>query len=117
MDETPTTPDSVPPQPVAQEVDVPSPSLPAAPQASPPLSPAELPTPMPSGQASPPPASRRRDDTDDSHRKRRIAGIILILVGLLFYAQYFLPALSWATFWPAILIVIGVYVLLKGRRS
>jgi lipopolysaccharide export LptBFGC system permease protein LptF len=38
-------------------------------------------------------------------------------VGLLFYAQQFLPALSWATLWPAILIVIGIYVLLKGRRS
>lgn len=56
-------------------------------------------------------------DTDDAHRGRRIAGIILILVGLFFYAQQFLPALSWAILWPAILIVIGIYILLKGKRS
>jgi high-affinity Fe2+/Pb2+ permease len=56
-------------------------------------------------------------EVGDTHRNRRIAGIILILIGLLFYAQYFLPAFGWATLWPAILIVVGVYILLRGRRS
>ena len=132
MDETPTALEGVLSQPVAPPADMsppadvaPPPQLPAAAEVPSPLPapppqmppPAEMPTLMPPAQASPPPASRRRDDTGDSHRSRRIAGIILILVGLLFYAQYFLPALSWATLWPAILIVIGAYVLLKGRRS
>lgn len=90
MDETPAPPDGVPQQPIAPQ--------------PPPVSPAVPPPPQPT-------------DTNDAHRGRRIAGIILILVGLLFYAQQFLPALSWATLWPAILIVIGIYVLLKGRRS
>lgn len=95
MDETPTTPDYVP-----------------QPSPTPPVPPPSVPPPPVPSPAPPSPA-----DTDDAHRGRRIAGIILILVGLFFYAQQFLPALSWAILWPAILIVIGIYVLLKGRRS
>lgn len=92
MDETPTAPETVPEQPIAP------------PAVSPP----------PPG---PPPAVLSLPaDTNGAHRGRRIAGIILILVGLFFYAQQFLPALSWSILWPAILIVIGIYILLKGRR-
>lgn len=53
------------------------------------------------------PVPPRLADSDDTHRRRRIVGIILILVGLLFYAQYFVPSISWATLWPGILIVLG----------
>lgn len=95
MDESPTTPENVPYQSVA-----PSPPVEPPPSASPPQPPAPRPA-----------------DTDDAHRGRRIGGIILILLGLFFYAQQFLPALSWSILWPAILIVIGVYILLKGKRS
>lgn len=90
MDETSTTPDTVTQQPIAP------PTPPVPPTSAVPPSPAP---------------------TDAAHGRRRIAGIILILVGLFFYAQQFLPALSWAILWPAILIVIGIYILLKGKRS
>lgn len=98
MEETPSAPGSAPEQSIAPPSPVQQPLLP--------------PPPLP-----PPPLPPRRADTDDAHRGRRIGGIVLIVLGLLFYAQYFLPALSWATLWPAILIVLGIYILLKGRRS
>jgi len=101
MDETPAAPDGVPPQPMA----------PVSLAVSPPPEPA---APMPELQA---PVPQPSAEADDAHRGRRIAGVILILLGLFFYAQQFLPALSWAIVWPAILIVIGIYVLLRGRRS
>jgi len=112
MDETPTPPDNASQQaitPPRELVPPPAPPLPELPPVPPP--PQFPPPPVP------PPTQPQPTRTDDGHRGRAIAGIVLILVGLLFYAQYFLPSFNWGTLWPAILIVVGVYIVLRGRRS
>jgi hypothetical protein len=57
-------------------------------------------------------------DTDVSERRRWVAGIVLIILGLFFLAQQFFGDFwSWAKWWPLILIVIGLFILVRSRHS
>jgi hypothetical protein len=53
----------------------------------------------------------------------RVWGLILVLVGLWFFAQvtlgYSLPAIPWRTLWPVALVVLGLLVIARGmtRRA
>jgi fatty acid desaturase len=53
----------------------------------------------------------------------RIWGLILVLVGLWFFAQvtlgYSLPAVPWGELWPVALVVLGLLVIARGmaRRA
>jgi hypothetical protein len=53
----------------------------------------------------------------------RIWGLLLVLVGLWFFAQftlgYSLPAVPWGELWPVALVVLGLLVIARGmaRRA
>lgn len=70
----------------------------------------------------PPPASPawRRTRTDDGRGPSIIVGLVVLAVGLWFFAELTLgldlPTLRWSQLWPLILIVVGVWVLLGARR-
>jgi hypothetical protein len=52
-----------------------------------------------------------------SERRRWVAGIVLVILGLFFLAQQFFGDFwSWAKWWPLILIVIGLFILVRSRR-
>ena len=49
---------------------------------------------------------------------RSITGaVVLIVLGLLFLAENFIPDIHFADYWPVLLIAIGASLLWKGRRS
>jgi hypothetical protein len=81
--------------------------------------------PPPPAAAPPPPAaplpSRSRATTDDPGRWGGIiAGLVLVAVGVWFFADQTLglamPDVDWGRFWPVILILIGAWIVLGSRR-
>ncbi|CAN5638978.1 hypothetical protein BH20CHL7_BH20CHL7_06080 [soil metagenome] len=70
----------------------------------------------------PPPADTWRPERhDDTGRMASVVfGLLLLGVGLWFFADRTLgldlPRISWSQFWPVILIVLGVWIVLGARR-
>ncbi len=56
-----------------------------------------------------PSPTRRRD------RGSVIGGLVLIVLGLLFLADNFLPDVRFGDFWPLILVAIGIGLLWRSR--
>ena len=108
---------------------VPPPSSDPAPPQPPPASrppetpPAEEPSPAaetgwvpPAGTA----PTARTSGRDPGRTASLILGLILVAIGLWFFAQYTLgidlPAVRWSQLWPLILILIGGWILLSSMR-
>ena len=54
----------------------------------------------------------------DEHRKRaKLGGIILVVLGSLFFLDRWFPVFSMSRMWPLILIIIGLAILWKGERK
>ncbi len=51
---------------------------------------------------------------DDKTGGRYLIGLILIILGLLFLFDNLLPAIDWAAFWPVILVLIGLWLVVKN---
>ena len=68
--------------------------------------------------ATPPPWSPPRRERDTS--AALIGGTIVLLIGLWFFATTTLgldlPRIDWRQYWPVILIVIGLLVILRAFR-
>lgn len=94
-----------------------------APSPPPPPS-APPPAPMPAVTGGPPPPSAasswRPPRTDEGRIAGVVFGLILLGIGLWFFAEITLglamPSISWDQVWPIILIVIGVWIVLSSRR-
>jgi phage shock protein C len=55
---------------------------------------------------------------DRQREKRRVAaGLILLVLGMIFLADNFIPRIRIGDFWPLILIGAGVAILINSRRS
>lgn len=50
-----------------------------------------------------------------SDKVRMIIGLGFIGLGVLFFINQFVPWFTFEIFWPAVLIMIGALILLKGR--
>ena len=108
-DPTPTDPaPTAPSDPAPPAASPPPPPLPAPPSTSPPLPPL----------APPPTVQMRRDDP--GRTGTIIFGLILVVIGLWFFADqtlgFEMPRLSIGELWPLILIVIGGWVLISSMR-
>ena len=96
------------------------PAPPRPPQAPPP--PQTAPPPGATGWAPPATTARtpRASARDPGRTASLILGLILVAVGLWFFAQYTLgldlPAVRWSQLWPLILILIGGWILLGSMR-
>lgn len=92
------------------------------PPAEPVAGPESTDPPPPAWTPAPPPASPawKPARADDGRGPSLIFGVILLAVGLWFFADHTLgldlPTLRWSQLWPLILIVIGVWVLFGARR-
>jgi hypothetical protein len=60
-----------------------------------------------SGPGSAPPAPKSKDNITGA--------LILILLGLLFLANNLLPGFDFSDYWPLILVVVGISLLLRSR--
>lgn len=76
-------------------------------------------TPWTPRSASPPP-DWRPERTREGRGPSLLFGLILLAVGLWFFADQTLgldlPTLRWSQLWPVILIIIGAWVLFGARR-
>ena len=88
---------------------------------TPPPPPADTMAPIPPVAPVPPmPAPRRRDDRDAGRTASVLFGMVILGLGLWFFAEhtlgYELPRISWSQLWPITLIVIGLWVVLGSMR-
>ncbi len=101
-------------------VEGPTPGATPPPDAPPPLG-ATPPPPLPPGAPPPPlPPAWRPPQTDDRRIAPLIFGVIVLVVGLWFFATRTLgldlPRLEWDQLWPLILIVLGVWIVARSFR-
>ncbi len=61
--------------------------------------------------------TNRHPEHQNEHPRRNLGGIILIAVGILFLGHNFIPSFHFEDFWPFILIIIGVSLLLKSSNN
>ena len=55
---------------------------------------------------------------DKKREKRRVfAGLILLVLGMIFLADNFIPRIRIGEFWPLILVAIGVAILINSKRN
>jgi hypothetical protein len=97
-----------------------TPVPPVTPVAPPPVTP-----PVASGPAIPPPAAApepawRPPPADSGRFASLFFGIVLIVLGLWYFASttlgLTLPRLDWGQLWPILLIGIGIWVLFRSTR-
>lgn len=88
--------------------------------AEPPAAEIPPPTPTPAPTAWSPPADRRRSEPDTGRAASVVFGLVLLAVGLWFFAEQTLgldlPAIRWSQFWPVIIIGLGVWIVLGSMR-
>jgi len=53
---------------------------------------------------------------EQKHKRSSVLGIILIIIGLLFLLDNFIPRIHFGDFWPLVLVAIGVGLLLNARK-
>jgi hypothetical protein len=63
-------------------------------------------------QSVPPPTSPKPRD-----RTGIVGGTVLIVIGLLFLGDNFIPGFRFHDFWPLILVAIGIGLLVKSWKS
>ena len=71
------------------------------------------------GEQKPPEESHNTQPPQHKNRGNLIGGLVLITLGALFFADEFIPHISFGDLWPVILIVIGAGLLINslGRRQ
>ena len=58
------------------------------------------------------------ENLDRRREKRRtVAGFILLIIGLIFLADNFIPRIRIGEFWPLILIAAGIGILLNSKNK
>ena len=78
--------------------------------------------PAPNGTEPPPPPSPawRPPSADHGRSASLILGVIIVIVGLWFFAEQTLgldlPSLDWAELWPIVLIALGAWIVLGAVR-
>ena len=54
--------------------------------------------------------------TEQKHKRSSILGVILVVIGLLFLLDNFIPRIHFGDFWPLLLVAIGIGLLLNARK-
>ena len=75
-------------------------------------------------QSAPPTASQRADDAKPSAQRSRVTGhtrnaigVVLILLGILFFMDRNFYWFDFDLFWPAILVALGIYMLTRATTD
>lgn len=74
-------------------------------------------TPPDPQQTNVPPPPTQASKPEEVHRRGSIVGgLVLLVLGLLFLGQNFLPDFNFGDWWPLILVAIGAGLLYKAVR-
>ncbi len=64
-----------------------------------------------------PPKSDYLNSLDERrHKRSTIAGVILVVLGVIFLADNFVPRIHFSDFFPIILVAIGIGLLINSKR-
>ncbi len=58
-----------------------------------------------------------RVSNEQEPKRHNVGGVILIVLGFIFLGQNFIPWFRFGDFWPLILIVIGIALILKSNSK
>lgn len=90
------------------------------PPAAPTIGPATGTSPVPSPTPPSPPPTWERTGGDSGHTGAIVFGVILVAIGLWFFADQTLglemPNLRWSELWPLIIIALGGWIVLSSLR-
>jgi len=50
-------------------------------------------------------------------RRRNVLGAVLIIIGVMFLADNLIPRFHFGDYWPLILIILGVVVLINAKKN
>jgi hypothetical protein len=93
---------------------------PQPPPAAPVIGPSTGTSPVPSPTLPPPPAMRRWRRDETGNLGRVVFGVVLVAVGLWFFADQTLglemPRLRWSELWPLLVIGLGAWIVLGSLR-
>jgi phage shock protein C len=70
----------------------------------------------PDQTAQPDPEQYARAMAEQKHKRSSILGVILVIIGLLFLLDNFIPRIHFGDFWPLVLVALGVGFLLNARK-
>ncbi len=74
-------------------------------------------TPSDPQQPNVPPQPQPQNQYEERHRRGSVVGgLVLLVIGLLFLGQNFLPDFNFGDWWPLILVAIGAGLLYKAIR-
>jgi uncharacterized membrane protein HdeD (DUF308 family) len=59
----------------------------------------------------PPPNRKEKGDSSV------VAGVMLIILGVLFLVDRYFPQIDFKDLWPFLLIAVGVLIIWRGRRN
>ena len=61
---------------------------------------------------------KKKENIEDNNNKRSLFfGIAMVVLGIFFFLENWIPRFRWARYWPMLLIVLGVAILFKGVRN
>jgi len=61
-----------------------------------------------------PPSSENKKDKGEGSV---VAGVILIVLGILFLVDRYFPQVDFRDLWPFLLIAVGILILWRGKRQ
>ncbi len=53
---------------------------------------------------------------EQKHKRSSIFGVVLVIIGLLFLLDNFIPRIHFGDFWPLLLVALGIGMLLNARK-
>lgn len=51
------------------------------------------------------------------HKRNSFAGVILIVLGFIFLADNFIPRFHFGDYWPLLLVLIGIVLLINSKKD
>lgn len=61
-------------------------------------------------------AFQNKGSEDSDGQRRKILAVIIIIIGMIFLADIWIPTLYWQKYWPLVLIAAGI-LMLKGQKD
>ncbi|MFZ0454411.1 MAG: PspC domain-containing protein [Ignavibacteriaceae bacterium] len=71
----------------------------------------------PGSAKSPPNSDYLRALDERRHKRATVAGVILIVFGVIFLADNFVPRIHFSDYFPLILVAIGIGLLINSKRN
>jgi len=71
----------------------------------------------PGSAQSPPNSDYLRALDERRHKRATVAGVILVVFGVIFLADNFVPRIHFSDYFPLILVAIGIGLLINSKRN